>query len=165
MRAGSLCALAFAATCAVPALAAFKCIDEKGRTHIEDTPPAACENVVTYEISRSGTVLRKIEPAGANAHAKEDKDKAAEAAKTAAEQKRRDRALLDSYSSEREINATRDRNVEMLKTRLSAAREVLHKAETREQQAQAMVDKAGKTPPAQPKAGSSASRRCDRASR
>jgi len=42
--------------------AAYKCKDEKGVTHIGDTPPAGCANVVMYEVSRSGTILRKIDP-------------------------------------------------------------------------------------------------------
>ena len=148
MRVGSLCAIAFAAACAVPALGAFKCTDEKGRSHFGETPPEACANVVTYETSRSGTVIRKIEPSGANAAARDSKEKSAEAEKSIAEQKRRDKALLDSYSSEREINAMRDRNVDLLKTRLEAARGVLHKAEAREQQVQKMVDATRGNPPA-----------------
>jgi len=144
MRLGSLCALAFAAACAVPALGAFKCVDEKGRTHFEETPPAACANVVTYEINRSGTVIRKIEPTSANTVAREDKEKSAEAQKSTAEQKRRDKALLDSYSSEQEIDSMRDRNVEILKTRLAAARAVLHKAEAKQQQLQGMADAKGR---------------------
>ena len=143
MRVVSACAMAFAAAFAFPAVAAFKCVDEKGRTHIEETLPAACTNVVTYEISRSGTVIRKIEPSGTRI-APESKAKSAESEKSAAEQKRRDKALLDSYSSEREIDAVRDRNVEILKTRLAAARGVLQKAEAREQRAQQMVDTKGK---------------------
>lgn len=149
MRVGSLCAMAFAAACAVPALGAFKCTDEKGRTHFGETPPDACANVVTYEINRSGSVIRKIDPAGAAAAAAESKGKSAEAEKSTAEQKRRDRALLDSYSSEREIDEMRDRNVEILKTRLAAARGVLQKAEAREQQAQKLVDSKGRSASAQ----------------
>ena len=42
--------------------AAFRCVDEKGRTHIGDTPPAGCANVVMYEVTRGGQVIRKIEP-------------------------------------------------------------------------------------------------------
>jgi hypothetical protein len=148
MRVGSVCAIAFAAACAVPALGAFKCTDEKGRTHIGETPPEACANVVTYETGRSGAVIRKIEPANANAAAREIKEKSAETEKTAAEQKRRDTALLDSYSSEREIDSMRDRNVEILKTRLDASRSVLQKAEAREQQVQKMVDATKGNPPA-----------------
>ena len=149
MRVGSLCAMAFAAACAVPALGAFKCTDEKGRTHVGETPPDACANVVTYEINRSGSVIRKLEPAGAAAAAAESKGKSAEAEKSTAEQKRRDKAILDSYSSEREIDAMRDRNVEILKTRLGVARGVLQKAEAREQQAQKLVDSKGRSAAAQ----------------
>ena len=42
--------------------ATYKCTDEKGVTHIGDTPPAGCGTVVMYEVSASGMVLRKIDP-------------------------------------------------------------------------------------------------------
>ena len=42
--------------------ALYKCKDERGVTHIGDTPPAACASVVMYEVTRSGTILRKIDP-------------------------------------------------------------------------------------------------------
>jgi hypothetical protein len=147
MQAVSLCILAIGVGCAVPALAAFKCTDEKGRTHFEETPPAACANVVTYELSRSGSVIRKIEPAGDAEAKRATSDKAAATDKASGEQKRRDSVLLDSYTSERDIDAARDRNLEMIKNRVSAARASLKKAETREQQAQKLVDAKGRAVP------------------
>ena len=54
--------LCMAALYAPLAGAAYKCVDEKGVTHIGDTPPAGCANVVMYETSPGGMTLRKIEP-------------------------------------------------------------------------------------------------------
>jgi hypothetical protein len=144
MRAFVMCVLAFAASCPGLALSAFKCTDEKGRTHFEDTLPEACANVVTYELSRSGTVIRKIEPATAAVDDRAGREKAAEADKAAVDRKRRDAVLLDSYGSEREIDAARDRNVEMLKNRLAGARTAAQKAQQREKEVQRLVDTKGR---------------------
>lgn len=143
MRTAPLCLLAIASCLAIPASAAFKCTDEKGRTHFEDTFPDACANVVTYELSRSGSVIRKIEPTAAKVDDPAARQKAAEDQKSDMERKRRDRVLLDSYASEREIDATRDRNVDMLKGRLAAAKGLAQKAQEREKQIQQLVDSKG----------------------
>ena len=145
MRTAQVCVLALFTCCAMPSSAAFKCTDEKGRTHFEDTLPDACANVVTYEISRSGTVIRKIEPTRAKVDDRAEKQKSAEDEKAAMEGKRRDRVLLDSYGSEREIDAARDRNVDMLKNRLSAAKTTAQKAQQREKEVQRLVDGKGRS--------------------
>ena len=60
MKTRKLCLLLALAFCAPAAQAAYRCVDEKGRTHIGDTPPAGCKNVVMYEVTRSGIILRKM---------------------------------------------------------------------------------------------------------
>ena len=105
------------------ALGAYKCVDEKGATHFGDAPPEACAKVKTYEIGKSGAVVRTLEPAAtaAEQHAgRAEREQKRDTDRAATEAKRRDRALLDSYTSDREIDAARDRNVEMLKGRLAA---------------------------------------------
>ena len=149
MRSVPVCALVLVTCCAIPASAAFKCVDEKGRTHFEETFPDACANVVTYELSRSGTMIRKIDPAAAKVDDQAAQQKAAADGKAGAERKRRDGMLLDSYGSEREIDAARDRNLDMLKNRLAAAKGTAQKAKQREQEVQRLVDsKGGRVPPA-----------------
>lgn len=109
-----------------PAHAAFRCVDEKGRTHIGDTPPAGCANVVMYEVTRGGTVLRKIEPTMTEEQWKakqEAEERARVAAKAAAEQKRLDMALLSTYGNEKEFDVARDRNIEPLKARITQSQE------------------------------------------
>ena len=44
------------------AMAVFRCVDDKGVTRIGDTPPEQCYNVVMFEVSTSGTILRRIDP-------------------------------------------------------------------------------------------------------
>jgi chromosome segregation ATPase len=118
--------LLLATLAATSAGAAYKCVDEKGKTHIGDTPPAGCGNVILYEISRSGAVLRKIEPSLTPEQLQQkqiDDARRLEAERAAAEQKRLDTALLQTFSSEKEFDVVRDRNIEPLNSRIKNAQE------------------------------------------
>jgi hypothetical protein len=108
------------------AQATYKCVDERGVTLIGDVPPAGCANVVMYEISASGTVLRKIDPTPTAEQVKarqEEAVKKREADRAAFEQKRKDMALLNTYSSEHEIEVARDRNIEPIRGRIAAEKD------------------------------------------
>lgn len=114
--------------------AAFKCVDEKGKTHIGDTPPPGCANVLMQEVSRSGTVLRTIEPSLTPEQMKAKEDAAAkklEADKVTGEQKRKDTALLQTFATEKEFDVARDRNIEPLKGRIKTAQDRLKSADKR----------------------------------
>ena len=128
-------ALLLIAGFAPAAFAAYKCVDEKGVTRIGDTPPAECANVVMYEVSRSGAVLKKIDPTPTADQLKarnEDAAKKALADKAAAEQKRKDMALLNTFSAEKEFDVTRDRQIEPINGRMKQASERLAKIEARQ---------------------------------
>jgi chromosome segregation ATPase len=106
--------------------AAYKCVDEKGFTHVGDTPPAGCAAVVMYEINRAGQVIRRIDPTltPEQVRQKEIADaKRLEAEKAAAEQKRKDMALLQTFSSEKEFDVVRDRSIQPLQGRIRNAQE------------------------------------------
>jgi hypothetical protein len=140
--------LALAATPA--AHAAFKCKDEKGLTHFGDTPPAACANVPMYETTRSGTIIRRIEPTptGEQLKAKlEEEARAKEAAKAAAEQRRKDLALLATYATEKDIDTSRDLNLKPIEGRIKSAKERNAAVEKREQELEAEMEfyQAGKS--------------------
>ena len=115
--------------------AAFKCVDETGRTRIGDTPPEQCANVVVYEISSSGKVLKQIAPTpspDAIKQLREDAEKKKEADKQAALQKRKDDALLSTYANEREFDVARDRNIDPIRSRIRNSEERLKVIEARE---------------------------------
>jgi hypothetical protein len=117
-----LSAIAFASS----AGAAYKCVDGKGVTHIGDTPPDECSNVVVYEISPGGTVIRKMDPTPTAEQVKalqEERDRRKDADRAAADQKRKDTALLASFSAEREFDVVRDRNIEPLVGRIKSNEE------------------------------------------
>jgi chromosome segregation ATPase len=114
--------------------ATYKCVDEKGVTHIGDTPPDPCAHVVMYELSSSGLLLRKIDPTPTPEQLKlrlEENERNREAAKVAADQKRKDDALLNSFAAEREFDVARDRNIEPLTGRIRSAQERLSAVDKR----------------------------------
>jgi len=139
------------AACWIPAAgAAFKCTDAKGITHIGDTPPPGCKEVMMYEVTPTGKVLREIEPTLTPEQAKVraaelEKKKAADAA--AAEQKRKDIALLSTYASEKEFDVARDRNVEPITGRIKSTQERIKAVDDRTKKIQEEMEfyKAGKS--------------------
>ena len=116
--------------------AAYKCVDAKGVTHIGDTPPAGCATVMMYEVTPTGKVLRAIEPTPTPEQAKvlqAEAERKREAERKAAEQKRKDVALLSTYASEKEFDTARDRNVEPVMARINSAQERIQAIDKREQ--------------------------------
>ena len=106
--------------------AAYRCVDPKGITHIGDTPPPGCATVMMYEVTPKGKVLREIPPSLTTEQikAKEleaERKKAAD--KAAAEQRRKDLALLNSYGTEKEFDVARDRNIEPIKARIASVKD------------------------------------------
>jgi hypothetical protein len=105
-----------------PALATFKCVDDRGVTHYGDIMPWQCAKTPINEVSGSGTVLKRyaapLTPEQIAARtAQEIKDR--EAKRIAAEQKVKDAALLASYSTEKDFDISRDRELLQLETRMT----------------------------------------------
>ena len=120
--------LVMAALWASAAGAAYKCVDEKGVTHIGDTPPSGCANVVMYEIGKSGNILRRIDPTPTPEQLKAQEaeyERVKASLKIQSEQKRKDTALLSTFSSEREFDTARDRNIDPIKARIASAQDRL----------------------------------------
>ena len=141
-----LAALAFAPA----AFATFKCVDEKGVTRIGETPPDECGNVPIQELSRGGQVIRTIAPSLTPEQVAAEKANAAkrkEEAIKAAEQKRKDDALLNTYASDREIDMTRDRNIEPINGRIRVTKERIAAVDKRMKQIEEEMEfyKAGKS--------------------
>jgi hypothetical protein len=83
----------------------YKCVDEAGKVYYSDSPRADC--VRGKEMNRRGIVVTRPGEKGARTPLKPG----AKPAKTPEE--RRDRALLATYMSEAEIDAARDRSLQM----------------------------------------------------
>ena len=92
----------------------YVCTTPGGRTLTGDAPPADCWNVPIRELNHDGSVRRVIEPplSAEQRKKREQDDKKRHALEMAAqEQLRKDRALLETYASEDEIEASRDRTL------------------------------------------------------
>jgi hypothetical protein len=129
--------------------AAYKCVDEKGVTHIGDTPPAACAPVVMYEIKPNGSIIRKIEPTPSPEQAKVmnmENERKREAEKAAAEQKRKDAALLATFSSEKEFDVVLERTIAPIRSRMKIATERISAIDERQKKIEDEMEfyKAGK---------------------
>jgi hypothetical protein len=141
-----LAALAFAPA----AFATYKCVDEKGVTRIGETPPDECANVVIYEISSSGMILKKIDPTPTAEQLRQrdmETERRKEAEKVAAEKRRKDMALLNSYASEREFDVARDRNIDPINGRIKITKERLATVDKRVKELEDEMEfyKAGKS--------------------
>jgi hypothetical protein len=129
--------------------AAYKCVDERGLTHVGDTPPAGCAKVVMYEVKPNGTVIRRIDPTPTPDQVKAmqaEQERKREADKLAAEQKRKDAALLSTYSSEREFEVVLDRTVSPIRARMASAHERIVAIDARQRKIEEEMEfyKAGK---------------------
>ena len=141
---------ASAALLSIPAHAAFKCVDEKGATHIGETPPEQCAKVVMYEVTSTGRVLRTIQPSLTEDQVKariEAEEKRKEADKANFEQKRKDLALLATYSTEQEFDVALNRNVEPITGRIKSTQDRVAAIDKRVKELDEELEfyKAGKT--------------------
>lgn len=100
-----------------PALAKmYKWVDDKGVTHYGDSIPPQYAPRGNSELSQRGMVIKKTDAALTPEQIKAKEDAAAkskEDAKAALERARKDKALLDSYTDEKEIDMARDRNLQL----------------------------------------------------
>lgn len=107
----------------------FKWVDEKGVTHYGDSIPPQYADRAKSEINSKGMAVKPRQ----TAKSKDDKT-----TKEMTEQERSDRALLAAYTSEQEIDAARDRN-------LQSAKLLTDSLQQRKVSAQARMDARKKT--------------------
>lgn len=101
-----------------------KWVDEQGVTHYGDTIPPQYVNQSSTELSTKGVVVKKTERAQTAEERRaieEDKARKQESQAREQEQQRRDRALLNTYTSETEIDLTRDRNLQQAEVQTQSA--------------------------------------------
>ena len=93
----------------------YKWVDEHGVTHYGDSIPAQYAGTGKSELSSRGLVIKKTAPALTPEERKSLEEAAAQQkieAQQKLEQSRKDRALLDTYTTEQEIDLARDRNLQ-----------------------------------------------------
>ncbi len=115
---------------ALPAAARITCCDIDGKRTCGDPPPTQCINKARTVFDKGGVAKTMEAPLTVEQRTARDAEVARkkEEERKAAEQARKDSALRDSYSNEREIDFARDRaiadiekNAEQAKNRLEAA--------------------------------------------
>ena len=100
----------------------YKWVDDNGTTHYGETIPPEYANKDRAELNKAGRVVDKKEVlTPEERRAKELEDiKKREDEEAAVEQKRRDKALLNTYSSVKEIDLARTRNLQQVEARLNS---------------------------------------------
>lgn len=104
----------------------YCCTDERGVAACGDVLPAACQGRAYREINERGVTVRRVDaPLTSEQRAQKDVEarRRQEEARVREEERRRDQALLASYSSEKDIDYLRDRRVADLEDNIRKAQE------------------------------------------
>src|SRR5207249_3250540 len=90
----------------------YKCVDARGKVYYTQVPPPECLGRDTQELNKSGTLIRKnpaeLSPAQEQAREAERRKKL-EDEERSREERRKNLALLNTYSSEKDIEDARTR--------------------------------------------------------
>jgi len=100
----------------------YKWVDDKGTTHYGETIPPEYANKDRSELGKSGRVIEKKEvltPEERRASEQADTKKRADE-EIALERKRRDKALVNTYSNEKEIDLARNRNLQQIEAHINS---------------------------------------------
>lgn len=104
----------FAALSANAEAKLYKWVDEKGETHYGEVVPPEYANRDKVQFSDKGREVKKKEGAAGATDKKTAVDQAT------IDQQRRDKALVNTYSNEKEIDLARDRNLQQVEARISS---------------------------------------------
>ena len=143
-------AFAFALADAAAAAKIYKWTDEKGVTHYGESIPPEYKDNPAAEM-QGGITVRKIDAASSTNQRKVTDERAArEERQRAFEQRRRDMALINTYTSTKEIDEARDRTLQLPIQAIHSLEPRVKKAQDRlaalQQQAAALT-KSGKQVP------------------
>ena len=103
----------------------YKWVDDKGTTHYGETIPPEYADKSRAELNQAGRVVKQQEvltpeELRANRSVKEQEEARKRAEEQdALEKKRRDRALVDTYSSSNEVELARTRNLQQVEARIN----------------------------------------------
>lgn len=131
----------------------YKWVDEKGVTHYGDSIPPQYVNQGNSEMNPRGVLLKKTERALTPEQRKaqeEAQEKEKEAQQKEQEQQRHDKALINTYTSEKEIDLARDRNLQQADLQIKGAELRLKQVDERLAKYRSQTDamkKAGKAVP------------------
>src|SRR5499427_118094 len=114
----------------------YKCVDAQGRTYYTQIPPRECLGRDSQELNKSGTVVKSTQkgPTAAEIQARDaEKKKKDEVAEKAKEERRKELALLNTYSSEKDIEDQRARALKEAQDASAATEKSIVGAQKRQQ--------------------------------
>jgi len=120
----------------------YKCIDARGRVYYTQVPPPECLGRDTQELNKSGTLIRRnpavipLSPAQEQAREAERKKKN-EDEERSKEDRRKNLALLNTYSSERDIEDARTRALKEAQVAIEDTEKSIAGAQKRHQELEA----------------------------
>ena len=115
----------------------YKCVDAKGKTYYTQIPPRECLGRDSQELNKSGTVVKSTQkgPSAAEIQARDaEKKKKDEVAEKAKEERRKELALLNTYSSEKDIEDQRARALKEAQEQIAATEKSIEGAKKRQQE-------------------------------
>ena len=118
----------------------YKCIDARGKTYYTQIPPRECLGRDSQELNKSGMVVKRTEkgPTPAEVQASEaEKKKKADAAEKTKEERRKELALLNTYSSEKDIEDQRSRAIKEAQDQITATEKSIAGAQKRQKELEA----------------------------
>jgi hypothetical protein len=134
-----LCTMVLALAPATAQQRMYKCVDAKGKVYYTQVPPPECLGRDTQELNKSGTLVHKnpaavpLTPAQEQALEAERKKKI-ENEERAREERRKNLALLNTYSSEKDIEDTRARTLKEAQTAIEDTEKAIAGAQKRRQE-------------------------------
>jgi hypothetical protein len=128
-----LIALASMADVSAQSAKIYRCVDAKGKTYVTQTPPPECLGKTTQELSGQGRVVREnkvLTPEQMQAQEAEKKLKA-EQEQLAREEQRKNAALLNTYSSVKDIDEARTRALKQAEDAIKQTAKRIEEAQKR----------------------------------
>lgn len=107
----------------------YKWVDAQGNVQYTDTPPPESAGQGRSEVKKSGTVVKSAESTEERSKRLAAEAEEAQRKKLADDQARKDRALLSTYTTEKEIDLARDRALEHHKGIITGAQARLKQLE------------------------------------
>ncbi len=137
-----LCLTLLAAAPATAQERMYKCVDARGKVYYTQVPPPECLGRDTQELNKSGTLIRKnpavipLSPAQEQAREAERKKKV-EDEERSREDRRKNLALLNTYSSEKDIEDARKRALTEAQVAIEDAERIIAGSVKRRQELEA----------------------------
>jgi len=120
----------------------YKCVDARGKVYYTQMPPPECLGRDTQELNKSGTLIRRNPAATSLSPAQEqareaERRKKLEDEERSREERRKNLALLNTYSSEKDIEEARTRALAETQTAIADTERRIEGAQQRHKELEA----------------------------